>query len=85
MATHDLKIKPEHFYNILMGIKTAELRLNDRDYRVGDILCLREYVDGNYTCYRIFRRISHVLDDEEYLQPGYVMLSLVDDVVNSAE
>ncbi|MCX8579106.1 DUF3850 domain-containing protein, partial [Gilliamella sp. B2717] len=47
--------------------------------------CLREYVDGNYTCYRIFRRISHILDDDQYLQPGYVMLSLVDDVVNSAE
>lgn len=34
--THDLKIYPEFFSAVCTGVKRAELRKNDRDYRVGD-------------------------------------------------
>ena len=34
---------PQHFSAIKIGIKTAEIRNNDRAYQVGDILILVEY------------------------------------------
>ena len=39
---HDLKILPEHFNAVADGRKPFEVRRNDWDYQVGDILHLRE-------------------------------------------
>ena len=43
MKKHELKCEEPHFSNVVSGKKTAELRLNDRDYQVGDTLVLRQY------------------------------------------
>lgn len=40
---HDLKIWPQYLDAILDGRKTYEIRKNDRGYRVGDQLLLREW------------------------------------------
>ena len=71
--THSLKILPEYFNAVKSGNKNAEIRYNDRNYRVGDILSLREW-DGDYSGRHIEVRVVHILDDEQYLQKGYVML-----------
>jgi len=42
---HELKILPVHFDAVEDGVKTFELRLNDRDYKVGDVLWLKEWDD----------------------------------------
>lgn len=75
---HDLKILPEHFRDVRAGIKTAELRLNDRNYQPGDVLVLREYDPqlGVLTGEIETRTITHVLEGEQWLQPGVVMLSM---------
>lgn len=75
--THDLKIYPEFFSAVCTGVKRAELRKNDRDYRVGDTLHLMETPRGS--CHRtgefINVKITHIADVGEWM-PGYVLLSV---------
>jgi hypothetical protein len=44
---HELKLNSEYFPLVREGIKTFEIRKNDRDFRVGDILRLREWINSN--------------------------------------
>lgn len=41
--THSVKCWPYQYNLILTGLKTFDLRWNDRDYRTGDVLHLHEY------------------------------------------
>ena|SRR5437868_4853969 len=41
---HDLKAHPKPFGAVRDGRKWFEIRLNDRDYREGDIVMLREFI-----------------------------------------
>ena len=43
MKTHHLKCWPEFFEPICEGTKNFEIRRNDRDYEVGDLLILEEW------------------------------------------
>ncbi|MEC3905146.1 DUF3850 domain-containing protein [Leclercia adecarboxylata] len=74
---HYLKIYPEHFSAVLTGVKRAELRKNDRDFKVGDILHLMETPKGSClpTGEFINAVVTHIADVREWL-PGYVMLSI---------
>lgn len=62
--THELKCWPDFFGPIVSGAKTFDLRKNDRNFKVGDKLVLREFDDrtGKYTGEEIRRRITYVLD-----------------------
>jgi hypothetical protein len=42
MTDHILKTDPAVFQAVVSGEKTWEIRYNDRDYQVGDILHLKE-------------------------------------------
>ena len=76
MTEHKLKIKSEHYINVINGTKTAEIRYNDRNYQVGDILILNEIDEnGVFTGNNCAVIVTHVLDDNQYLQTGFVMLS----------
>ncbi|ELY5941231.1 DUF3850 domain-containing protein [Cronobacter malonaticus] len=76
-VTHNLKIWPEHYSAVCAGVKRAELRKNDRDYRAGDILDLCEWDkdDESFTGEFISVTVTHVADVSEWM-PGYVLLSI---------
>ena len=42
MKTHELKTDPSIFDDVVKGLKRFEIRKNDRDYAVGDLLKLRK-------------------------------------------
>lgn len=47
---HELKILPTYFNAKNEGAKSWELRVNDRDFKIGDSMRLREYTTlGGYT------------------------------------
>lgn len=79
IKTHKLKTDPKHYEKIIQGLKTAELRYNDRDFIVGDVLILEEYdrETKKYTGRYAYVEVSHVLNDDQYLQKGYAMLSFL--------
>src|SRR5579859_2446416 len=48
--THHLKSWPQFFKPISEGIRTHELRRNDRNFAVGDLLILHEFDPTNQRC-----------------------------------
>ena len=42
MKTHEIKCYPEYYQEIINGAKRFEIRFNDRNYKVNDILVIRE-------------------------------------------
>jgi hypothetical protein len=42
-VAHALDISCQHFALFKRGVRTAEICSNDRDFRAGDALCLREW------------------------------------------
>lgn len=81
---HSLKTDPAVFQAVFDGSKTHEIRLNDRDFRVGDTLnlietessgdAMRNGLPLKYTGRAIERRVSHVLNGYG-LNPDWVILS----------
>lgn len=75
MNVHLLKIKPEFYDAVVNRTKKVEIRYNDRDYRVGDILILWLYDDEFKESFAMCR-ITHILDNTLYVKEGYVALSI---------
>ena len=79
MKIHALKIQPKYFADVLCGKKNFELRKDDRDFQVWDLITLQEYENGAYTGKEIKNiPICYILRDcPEYgLKEGYCILGL---------
>lgn len=73
---HNLKILPEHFWPVADRSKKAEVRLNDRGFKVGDYLRLQEWSpETGYTDKIVVRIVTHVADLSQW-KDGYVLLSM---------
>lgn len=73
MKIHELKTLPQYFVEQVKGAKQFEVRLNDRNFEVGDVLILKEY-DNGYTGTEICVRVTYVLKDFIGLKDGWVVL-----------
>lgn len=73
---HELKISPEYFDAVAQGVKPFEVRKNDRMFKVGDVLWLREWYGNVYTMRNTRKVITYILDDPDYIKEGYIILGL---------
>jgi hypothetical protein len=76
MTMHELKCWPEYFQATFIGLKKFDLRRNDRGFKVGDMIKLREYEPpkpqvqgeryagpiGTYTGRVLHQRICYMLE-----------------------
>lgn len=84
MKYHELKTDPAVFAAVAAGDKTHEIRFNDRDFQIGDVLHLRETVATGeamragapleYTGRQAMREVSHIQTGYG-LVDGWVILS----------
>jgi len=74
--THELKTWPVFYQAIVNGSKTFEVRKNDRDFQINDILLLREYdpETQQYTGLSIKKKVSYILGDNPFFQINGVII-----------
>lgn len=77
VQTHELKLDPLFYNHVVKGDKTFEIRKNDRNYQVGDIIRLRpfdretsEYVGDNV----VTKRVTYITNYEQ--KDDFVVLGL---------
>jgi len=86
-VVHELKTDPAVFEAVASGRKTYEIRKNDREFQVGDILHLRETAlsgkdmkNGgalHYTGREILAYVKHILRGPIYgLMDGWCIMSI---------
>jgi hypothetical protein len=84
---HVLKTWPEMYAAVSDGLKTVEIRRDDRGYRVGDLLLLRCYdpVTATFSGARCVRKVTHIVRSDMWgLRSGFVAMSLHDPGVDPA-
>lgn len=90
MTEHILKLNERYFDAVANGIKTFEIRKNDRNYKVGDTLVLMKanddgelltYADHNLGMnlyHEIKAAVTYILTHDEFdgISEGYVILGI---------
>ena len=74
MQLHDLKIKHEYLLEVAKGNKPFEIRKNDRDYQVGDLI---RFIDINPPKQKrlkaLFSFIKPIINCNDLYQVTYVL------------
>lgn len=73
---HRLKLAKMFFDAVDTGKKSFELRKNDRNYQIGDILELHEMSDGEETGRVTEKQVIYILEGFKGLEEGYCILGL---------
>lgn len=79
MKAHKLKCWPEPFEAMKQGLKPFEIRRNDRDFKVGDVLILQEWrpADEQYTGRELWRDVVFILDSPKFgIKKGFVVMTV---------
>jgi hypothetical protein len=81
MKTHELKIHPSFFEQVANGNKPFEIRKNDRDFKLHDVLLLREieptrsvHEPTKYTGRMKAAKVTYITDFEQ--KPDYVVMGI---------
>lgn len=78
---HYLKTWPEYFNDVVIGIKQFELRKNDRDFKVGDYLLLRDWNPDTkkYSGRQTVKAVTYILKGGNFgLEDGFVIMGIRD-------
>lgn len=76
---HELKTHIEYFIHVASGEKQFEIRKDDREFKVGDELVLKEFNQTEliYTGRFLHRKVDYILKGGQFgLEEGYVIMSL---------
>jgi len=78
MTEHELKCWPVYFSAVLRGDKTFEVRKDDRGFKVGDTLWLREWhPEKGYTGAELRKRVTYALSGTSLgIAMGYIVMGL---------
>lgn len=73
---HNLKSLPQYFEPVCTGVKTFEIRNNDRGFNTGDTVTLQEWDNRkrSYTGNTVEVEITYVTNYEQ--QPGWVVFGI---------
>ena len=74
--THVMKCDCKHFPAVMSGAKPFEIRKDDRDYTVGDMLVICEWDGEKFTGRQTVKRITHITRGFEGLAFGYCVLGI---------
>jgi len=74
MQIHELKTIQPYFDDVWCDRKTFEIRKNDRDFQINDLLVLKEY--NGMMLRNIVAKIIYILDDVNYVKEGFVILGI---------
>lgn len=77
-TTHEIKILPKYFEEVQSGRKTFEYRKDDRGYKVGDIIKLKEYLPetDTFTGNSLEAEITYILKGELNIPTDYAIMSI---------
>lgn len=78
---HELKTEKKYYEKSRNNEKSFEFRKNDRDYKVGDDVILREFEDGKYTGRKSPKlKIIYIFDERDFeyfgIKDGYCIFQL---------
>jgi ParB family chromosome partitioning protein len=82
--THNLKLDPVIFDEVLAGRKTFEYRINDRDYQPGDLIHLEEFdrATQKYSGRALTFDAGFILYGPDYgLPAGTCIISIIPDIL----
>ncbi|MFC0758474.1 DUF3850 domain-containing protein [Enterococcus faecalis] len=73
---HELKIDREYFIAVLEDLKKFEIRFNDRNFKVGDIVILNEIdkINRKLTGRQIKTKITYITNYEQ--KSNYVVFGI---------
>lgn len=72
---HQIRLAKSYFDDVANGIKTFELRKNDRGYKKGDILEMMEFADGKNTGRTVKVLVTYILEDYTGIEDGYCIMA----------
>lgn len=75
---HPLKTWPKFFREVASGTKNFEIRKNDRGFKVGDYLNLREYNPDSqrYTGHQLICEVRYILRNGFGVKKGYIAMAI---------
>jgi len=78
MNVHELKITVKYFNDVYYGVKKFEVRFNDKNFKISDILLLKEFdtINQEFTERSICKNIIYILDDPKFVKDGFIIMGI---------
>lgn len=73
---HYLKTLTKYYDDVENGSKSFEVRFNDRNFQVGDLLVLQDLDGWESTGRELIKKVTYVLNNPDFCKDGYVILGI---------